>query len=136
MRCRPIWAAEGAEEGFERKMDYWHETWDQVLELDPDFLEAYTKFAAVRHSRSDGDDEGEEPVRRASGTVTDLLPKVKELVYVAIDCTTMQLYVPGLKLHIRNAVWLGATPEEAMEVFELASLMGSAERDGWGRGAG
>jgi alkylhydroperoxidase/carboxymuconolactone decarboxylase family protein YurZ len=57
-------------------------------------------------------------------------------VYIAIDCATTQLYVPGLKLHIRNAVKLGATPEEVMEVFELASLMGSAERDGWGRGVG
>jgi alkylhydroperoxidase/carboxymuconolactone decarboxylase family protein YurZ len=89
-----------------------------------------------QQGEGDGDDESKEPVRRASETGTSLLPKVKELVYIAIDCTTMQLYVPGLKLHIRNAVRLGATPEEAMEVFEMASLMGSAERDGWGRGAG
>jgi len=45
-------------------------------------------------------------------------------VYIAIDCATTHLYVPGLKLHIRNAVRLGATPEEATEIFELASLMG------------
>jgi hypothetical protein len=57
-------------------------------------------------------------------------------VYIAIDCATTQLYVPGLKLHIRNAVKLDATPEEVMEGFDLPSLMGSAERDCWGQGAG
>lgn len=32
---------------FERKRGYWHETWNQVLELNPDFFEAYTQFSAV-----------------------------------------------------------------------------------------
>jgi alkylhydroperoxidase/carboxymuconolactone decarboxylase family protein YurZ len=77
-----------------------------------------------------------QPGGRASETGTGLSLKAKELVYIAIDCATTQLYVPGLKLHIRNAVKLGAAPEEVMEVFEPASLMGSAERDGWGRGVG
>ncbi len=49
---------------------------------------------------------------------------MKEFVYCAIDCATTHLYVPGLKLHIRNAIRYGATAEEVMEVFELASLMG------------
>ena len=86
----------------------------------------HLKFSAVpfRHRGSEGEDEGEEPAGRASGTRTGLSPKVKEFVYIAIDCATTHLYVPDLKLHIRNAVRLGATPEEAMEVFELASLMG------------
>lgn len=90
-----------------------------------DFFEAYTQFSAVpfRRRGSDSDDEGEEPAGRASGTGTGLSPKVRELVYIAIDCATTHLYVPGLKLHIRNAVRLGATSEAAMEVFELASLM-------------
>jgi alkylhydroperoxidase/carboxymuconolactone decarboxylase family protein YurZ len=68
--------------------------------------------------------EGEEPAGRASGTGTGPSPKVKEFVYIAIDCATTHLYVLGLKLRIRNAERLGATPEEVMEVFELASLMG------------
>lgn len=40
---------------------------------------------------------------------------------IAIDCAMAHLNVPGLKLHIRNAVRLGAS-REVMEVFELASL--------------
>lgn len=110
---------------FERKRGYWHETWDQVLELHPDFFQAYTQFSAVpfRHRGSEGKDGSEEPAGRASGTGTSMSPKVKEFVYIAIDCAMTHLYVPGLKLHIWNAVRLGATLEEVMEVFELASLM-------------
>jgi alkylhydroperoxidase/carboxymuconolactone decarboxylase family protein YurZ len=76
------------------------------LELDPDVFEAYTQFSAVpfRHLGSEG--EGEEPAGRTSGTGTGLSPKVKEFVYIAIDCATTYLYVPGLKWHIRNAVRL------------------------------
>lgn len=48
---------------------------------------------------------------------TGLGAKVKEFVYIAIDCATTHLYVPGLKLHIRNAVRLGASREEVMEVL-------------------
>jgi tetratricopeptide (TPR) repeat protein len=39
-------------------------------------------------------------------------------------CNDASVMCRGLKLHIWNAVRLGATPEEVMEVFELASLMG------------
>jgi alkylhydroperoxidase/carboxymuconolactone decarboxylase family protein YurZ len=106
---------------FERKRGYWHETWDQVLDLDPDFFEAYTHFSAVPFRQREGGDEGS---ATAGETGTGLSPKIKEFVYIAIDCATTHLYVPGLKLHIRNAVRLGATKEEVMEIFELASLMG------------
>ena len=54
-----------------------------------------------------------------------LEPKVKELVDCAIECVTTHLFAPGLKIHIRNALEKGASREEVMEVFELASLMGA-----------
>lgn len=93
---------------FMRKRGYWSESWESVIRLDPDFFEAYTAFSGVPFE---------------NGGV--LSPKVKELVFCAIDCATTHLYVPGLKVHIRNAVRYGATKEEVMEVFELASLMGT-----------
>jgi alkylhydroperoxidase/carboxymuconolactone decarboxylase family protein YurZ len=49
---------------------------------------------------------------------------VKELVYCAFDAAATHLYVPGLKLHMRNAVRYGATQEEIMEVLEIASVIG------------
>jgi len=85
---------------------YWHEFWDGMLELDPELFAAYLDFSAL-------------PWR--SGV---LEPKVKELIYIAFDAAATHLYAPGLKLHMRNAVRLGATTEEIMEVLELASLLG------------
>ena len=53
-----------------------------------------------------------------------LEPKIKELIYVAIDAATTHLYEPGLRQHIRNALRYGATKAEIMEVYELTSVLG------------
>jgi alkylhydroperoxidase/carboxymuconolactone decarboxylase family protein YurZ len=91
---------------FEAKRGYWHEFWDGLLELDPDFFEAYVGFSA--HPWEHG----------------VLEPKVKELIYTAFDASATHMYVPGLRQHIANALGYGATPAEVMEVFELASTLG------------
>jgi alkylhydroperoxidase/carboxymuconolactone decarboxylase family protein YurZ len=91
---------------FEAKRGYWHEFWDGLLELDPDFFEAYVGFSA--HPWEHG----------------VLEPKVKELIYTAFDASATHMYVPGLRQHIENALGYGATPAEVMEVFELASTLG------------
>ncbi len=91
---------------FTANRGYWHEFWDGLLELDPDLFEAYTEFSSV-------------PWR--TGT---LPPKVKELIYIAFDASATHLYVPGLKLHMENAVRLGATAGEIMEVLAIVSVIG------------
>jgi alkylhydroperoxidase/carboxymuconolactone decarboxylase family protein YurZ len=48
---------------------------------------------------------------------------MKELVYCAFDCAATHLYVPGLKLHFKNALGYGATPQEILEVLEIATLL-------------
>ncbi|MEU7816918.1 carboxymuconolactone decarboxylase family protein [Pseudonocardia sp. NPDC049154] len=53
-----------------------------------------------------------------------LEPKVKEMIYIAFDAAATHLYVPGLKLHLRNAVRLGATQDELMEVLSIVSVIG------------
>ena len=91
---------------FTRNRGYWHEFWDRILELAPDLFEAYLELSSV-------------PWR--TGT---LEPKVKEMIYVAFDASATHLYVPGLKLHLRNAVRLGATQDELMEVLSIVSVIG------------
>jgi alkylhydroperoxidase/carboxymuconolactone decarboxylase family protein YurZ len=91
---------------FEVKRGYWHEFWDGLLALDPDFFEAYVAFSS--HPWTNG----------------VLEPKVKELVYTAFDASATHMYVPGLRQHIENALAYGATPAEVMEVLELASTIG------------
>jgi alkylhydroperoxidase/carboxymuconolactone decarboxylase family protein YurZ len=53
-----------------------------------------------------------------------LSAKEKELIYCAFDACATHMYTPGLKLHMQNAIRYGATPEELMQVLELASLIG------------
>lgn len=91
---------------FTKNRGYWHEFWDEMLELDPELLAAYTEFSSV-------------PWR--TGT---LEPKVKELVYIAFDTAATHLYTKGLKAHIRNAIGYGATAQEILEVMEIASVLG------------
>ena len=91
---------------FVARRGYWHPFWDGLLDLDPDFFEAYLRFSG--HPWEHG----------------VLEPKVKEFVYIAFDASATHLYVPGLKLHIENALGLGATVEDIMEVLEIASVIG------------
>jgi alkylhydroperoxidase/carboxymuconolactone decarboxylase family protein YurZ len=91
---------------FTERRGYWHEFWDGLLELDEELFAAYLDFSSV-------------PWRTGV-----LEPKVKELVYVAFDAAATHLYVPGLKLHMRNAVCLGATSAEIIEVLEIVSVIG------------
>lgn len=85
---------------------YWSPFWQDVLTLDADFFAAYSRLSSV-------------PAK--TGT---LAPKVREFIYIAIDAATTHLYLPGLRLHIENALKLGATREEIMEVIELTSVLG------------
>ena len=91
---------------FTESRGYWHSFWDGLLEIDPELFEAYTRFSSV-------------PWRTGV-----LEPKVKELIYTAFDASATHLYVPGLKAHMRNALRLGATQEEIMEVLEIVSVIG------------
>lgn len=93
-------------EEFIRIRGYWGEFWDQVLTLSPDFFSAYLRFSAVPWE---------------AGHVT---PKIKELIYIAIDSNTTHLYDQGLRVHIRGAIRQGASPVEIMEVLQLAATLG------------
>ena len=92
---------------FARLRGYWSDDiWGPILEMDPDFFEAYLQFSSV-------------PWKRGV-----LSPKVKELIYIAIDAATTHLHEAGTRQHIRNALKVGATKEEILEVFELVSALG------------
>src|ERR1700759_552776 len=84
---------------------YWSRGWDPLLDIAPDYFEAYAKLSSVPWK-------------------TGTLSKVKELLYIAIDSSTTHMYEPGLRVHIRNALRYGATRAEITEVFELTSVLG------------
>ena len=91
---------------FTANRGYWNPTWDEMLEVDPRLFEAYTEFSSVpwKHGH--------------------LSPLVKELIYIAFDTSATHLYKVGLKLHIENALGYGATPQQILEVMEIASVIG------------
>jgi alkylhydroperoxidase/carboxymuconolactone decarboxylase family protein YurZ len=91
---------------FERDRGYWHDFWDGLLRLDPDFFAAYLDLSSF-------------PWRRGV-----LAPKAKEMIYIAFDAAATHMFMPGLKLHIENAIGYGATPQEIIEVLEIASTLG------------
>ncbi|KJY00836.1 gamma-carboxymuconolactone decarboxylase like protein [Zymoseptoria brevis] len=96
-------------EDFINRRGYWNTYWEPVLRLSPRFFEAYLMYSSLPFEESGN----------------ALPPKIKELIYCAIDCSTTHLYGPGLKIHIRNAIEAGAQPDEVLEVFQLATLMGA-----------
>ena len=83
---------------------WWNEGWVPLLHADPEFLLATHRLLATR----------DEP----------LYPTFRELVYMALDVSTAHLYPPGARAHMRNAIGMGATREQIMEVLELTALVG------------
>ena len=93
-------------EAFIEARGFWTPLWEGLLDIDPDFFEAYLSFSSV-------------PWRNGP-----LEPKVKELVLLAMDAAATHLFEPGIRQHVRNAIGHGATREELMEVLELTSTLG------------
>lgn len=93
-------------EDFTRRRGYWNGTWDEMLDLAPEFFATYTELSSVPW------DTGQ------------LSPLVRELLYIAFDASATHLYAVGLRLHIENALDLGATTGQIIEVMQIASLIG------------
>ena len=86
---------------------YWNPVWEQLLQHSPEFFDAYSRLSSV-------------PWRHGT-----LAPKIRELIYVAIDAAATHLDLPGLRTHIRNALAHGATVAEIREVLQLTSVLGT-----------
>ena len=91
---------------FIRVRGTWAPQWESLLRQDSDFLEAYLHLSAV-------------PLKK--GFLED---KVKEFVYIAVNASSTHLFVPGIQMHLKAAIDLGATREELIEVIELTSTVG------------
>ncbi len=91
---------------FIAKAGYWDDGFDAIATLAPDFFAAWMKMAVAPLAS---------PV---------LEPKVKALICLALDAAPTLLHQPGMRLHMRHALELGASAREVMEVLELASAIG------------
>jgi len=84
----------------------WNSLWDTLREWDPAFVEGYLTMRNVPFSK---------------GPLSD---KMKELILIAINAATTHLYAPGVRRHIQNALKLGATRDEILQVIELTTVLG------------
>jgi alkylhydroperoxidase/carboxymuconolactone decarboxylase family protein YurZ len=93
-------------ETFVRQGGYWPDTLASLIESSPDFVRAYLDFAGAPHR---------------SGPLD---PKTRALVSLALDASVTHLYAPGVRRHCRDALRLGASKDELLEVLQLVSVIG------------
>jgi alkylhydroperoxidase/carboxymuconolactone decarboxylase family protein YurZ len=79
---------------------------DPLLEWDPKWAE---KFATLTRRTYDN---------------KALDPKLAALVRLNLDVSATHLYAPGVRRHIREALRLGASRAEILEVFKVAAVIG------------
>ena len=91
---------------FERRRGYWSPLWDAVNMSCPEFLAAYLDYSSI-------------PAERGT-----LSAKERELVLVVANSVTTHLNPDGMRVHLRNALALGATSAELMHVFQLLATIG------------
>jgi len=84
----------------------WNPLWDTLRKWDPEFVEGYLTMRNVPFGK---------------GPLSD---KMKELILIAINGATTHLYGPGVRRHIQNALKLGATRDEILQVIELTTVLG------------
>lgn len=85
---------------------YWTDEKENILRLDPEYFETFSKF---------------EQVPEKSGPLSK---KEKELLYIAVHAAPVTLHRDALKYHIDQALDAGASMKEIIEVFEIVSTLG------------
>jgi alkylhydroperoxidase/carboxymuconolactone decarboxylase family protein YurZ len=93
-------------EDLRRRGGYWTPTLDPLIEMAPEFVEAYVSFAAHPH--------------RAQ----HLSAKARSFVGLAVHAAATHLHEHGVRLSIRSALDAGASTAEIIEVLELTATLG------------
>ena len=87
-------------QGFEREVPNFL---IELLQASPQGFDAFFRYCAVPWAMG------------------KLPPLTKELVSMAVDATPTHRFLPGMRLHLRNAVKLGAGREAVLKVLEIAA---------------
>ena len=84
----------------------WNEEWDSLLFLAPAWTDQFMAMCTELYGRS------------------IFPPKELELLIMAFDASFTNMYGPGTRLHIKNALRAGATVDEIVEVLKLGVVLG------------
>lgn len=93
-------------EDYIKARGYWVDFNDGLLQYSPAWLEAYLAYADA-------------PSREGP-----LEPRLREMIYVAIDTSTTHLFTQGLAIHVRVALECGCSASELIEVMQIATMQG------------
>jgi alkylhydroperoxidase/carboxymuconolactone decarboxylase family protein YurZ len=93
-------------EAYIRSRGYWVEFNDGLLQHSPEWLEAYLEYAQT-------------PAR--DGPIE---PRLREMIYVAIDASTTHMFTQGLVIHIKLALAAGCSAKTLVEVLQIATMQG------------
>jgi alkylhydroperoxidase/carboxymuconolactone decarboxylase family protein YurZ len=76
---------------------------DAILRLSPAGFEGFMRYGAI------------------PSQTKQLAPVVKEIISVAVDAMPTHRYMPGLRLHLANAVALGSGRSAVLEAIDIAA---------------
>jgi len=91
---------------FKRRRGRWHDDWEAILAFSPSYLAAYLELSAYVADRG------------------ALSPRLRELLYVATNCSPTHMFEKGLRNHAREALAEGATRAELLAVAAIVSTIG------------
>ena len=92
---------------FVESRGYWTDQREMLGGLIPEFFASYMRLSMT------------------PAAIGSLDPLTREFVAIGIDCSITHMFTSGLRLHIRNALRLGATREQILGVFQLAAALGA-----------
>ena len=93
-------------ESFKQRRGYWNEDWEQLLRVNEAYVATYLELSAYTAER---------------GSLSD---KLRELIYVATNCSPTHFFERGVRQHGRFARGFGATLEELIAVAMIVSTVG------------
>ena len=91
---------------FKQRRGYWHDDWERLLQINPAYVAAYLELSAYTAERG------------------SLSPKLRELIYVATNCSPTHFFERGVRQHARFARTFGASLEELIAVAMIVSTVG------------
>lgn len=91
---------------FKRRRGRWHDDWEAILAFSPSYLAAYLELSAYVADRG------------------ALSPRLRELIYVATNCSPTHMFERGVRNHAREALEEGATRDELLAVAAIVSAVG------------
>ncbi|WP_411389378.1 carboxymuconolactone decarboxylase family protein [Pseudomonas sp. MPB23] len=93
-------------ENFKQRRGYWNDEWERLMHSNPAYVAAYLELSAYTSERG------------------SLSPKLRELIYVATNCSPTHFFERGVRQHARFARQLGASLEELIAVAMIVSTVG------------